>query len=186
MSLLEQQNLLARLYTDENLRRAFLSAPDKIGKENRLSASEIAEIVQIIPVEIEFFAGSLFWKRLREVEKILPLTREVLGKEFSKLFREFSQNFNPQSIKKHSEDAVEFCASLKNSDSISPVIKDISEFEKAKLEFFDYGKNFIVRSFSFDIRKIPHKRNDSLSNLPKRKTYAVWLRIGKRFRHFIW
>ena len=49
MSLQKQQNLLAKLYTDAEFRRAFLSEPEKIGAENDLSEREIAEIAGIMP-----------------------------------------------------------------------------------------------------------------------------------------
>ncbi len=87
MSLREQQNFLAKLYTDEQLRRAFLSEPSKIGEENYLNETEITEISEMLPEEISFFAESLVLKRLRQVEKFLPLTRKVCGDEFQRLFR---------------------------------------------------------------------------------------------------
>src|SRR5687767_6092436 len=103
MPLLELQNFLARLYTDEKLRRTFLTEPDKIGGENNLSEREIAEIAGIIPDELTFFAGSLYWKRLRETEKLLPLTKAALNEDFEKLFGQFTEHYNPQSVKKHLE-----------------------------------------------------------------------------------
>lgn len=109
MSLLQQQNFLARLYTDEKLRRDFLSEPEKTGRENNLNECEIADLKAVLPDEMSFFADSLFWKRLREAERFLPLTKDFLGENFTKLSKIFSQNFNPQSIKKHLEDAFEFC-----------------------------------------------------------------------------
>jgi hypothetical protein len=49
MSLLDAQNFLARIYTDENLRREFLSAPEQTGRENNLSEKEIAELAAFSP-----------------------------------------------------------------------------------------------------------------------------------------
>ena len=49
MSLLNVQNFLARIYTDENLRREFLSAPEVIGKANNLNETEIAELAEVFP-----------------------------------------------------------------------------------------------------------------------------------------
>ncbi|MGI9054354.1 MAG: hypothetical protein ACR2F2_00995, partial [Pyrinomonadaceae bacterium] len=137
MSLLEQQNFLAKLYTDEKLRRDFLSEPSKIGQENYLNEIEIAEITEILPEEISFFAESLFWKRLREVEKFLPLTRKVSDDVFQKLFREFSQNYNPQTIKKHLEDANGFCLFLQQNNSVSEIVKNTAKYEQAKLKFYN-------------------------------------------------
>lgn len=186
MSLLEQQNLLAKLYTDENLRRHFLSAPKKIGRENNLTDCEIAELTAILPFELTFFADSLVWKRLREVEKFLPLTKEFAGEDFTKLFKDFSQNFNPQSIKKHLEDAFEFCAFLENSKFVSDLIKNTARFEQAKLVFFGYGKTFVYRKFQFDMREISRQGAKRQSKYPIRKTFAIWLKIGKRNVHYFW
>ncbi|MCY7377564.1 MAG: hypothetical protein LH472_16525 [Pyrinomonadaceae bacterium] len=169
MSLLETLNFLARVYTDANLRREFLSAPERIGKENALTAEEICEIVEIFPDEINAFAESLFWKRLREVEKLLPLTRRSLNAEFERLFREFSPDFNPPSIKKHLEDALCFGRFLQKSAAVSELAKNAAKFEGAKLEFYAVHKNFIVRYFDFDIQTGERKKH-----------FKIWLRIGKR------
>ncbi len=186
MSLLEQQNFLARLYTDENLRRRFLSEPEKIGLENDLTEPEIAGIAAIIPEELNFFADSLFWKRLREVEKILPLTRKVSGGSFEKYFREFSQNYNPKSVKKHLEDAVGFCSFLQNCE-IEPVwAKDLAKFEQARLIFNSKTKDFLFRKFDFDIRKISREDTKAQSEFPARRTFAVWIRVGNKSKHFVW
>ncbi len=173
MSLLEQQNFLARLYTDENLRRCFLSEPRRIGKENNLSEQEIAEIAEIVPVELNFFADSLFWKRLREAEKFLPQTKEVLQEIFSNLFREFSQNYNPQSVKKHLEDAYNFCEFLQKKLELPEQTKSIVKFERSKLEFFGYGKRFVFCRFYKDSPE-PESR----------KSFAVWFRFNGKNHHF--
>ncbi len=64
-SLQRQQDVLARLYTDETLRHAFRNDPIRIGKENGLNESEITQLTEISAEELDFFAESLFWKRLR-------------------------------------------------------------------------------------------------------------------------
>ena len=184
MGLQQQQNLLARLYTDADFRRAFLFEPEKIGAENDLTADEISEIAAIMPEELNFFADSLFQKRLREAEKFLPLTRNVLGGDFSKLFREFSRNFNPQSVKKHFEDALAFCRFLRDQ-TIADSAKTAAKFEQAKLEFFGLEKRFAFCRLDFDVRKISECEPDNPPHIPeKKKIIAVWLRIGRRIRHF--
>jgi len=184
MSLLQQQNFLARLYTDENLRRSFLSEPEKIGLENDLNEREIAELTGIIPEELSFFVDSLFWKRLREVEKFLPLTRKALNENFEEYFREFSQRYNPKSIKKHLEDAIEFCSFLQNLEVKPLWAKDLAKFEQARLIFSSNTESFVFRKFSFDIREISRKGAKAQSELTKRRTFAIWIRIGNRTKHF--
>lgn len=182
MSLREQQNFLARLYTDANLRRAFTSEPEKIGAENCLNETEIAELAAVFPEELDFFAASLVWKRLREAKKFLPLTEKVLGADFEKLFRRFSQNYNPQTIKKHLEDALEFSKFLQ-TETVSEAAKTAAKFERAKLEFFNGGKTLKICKLNYDIREIAH--DFSPPALKKKTKFAVWLRVGNRTRHFI-
>jgi hypothetical protein len=190
MSLIEQQNFLARLYTDENLRKSFLSDPLKIGAENDLSEKEIAELTQIIPEELNFFADSLFRKRLREVEKFLPLTCKALEESFEKFFREFSQIYNPKSIKKHLEDATEFCAFLQKAEIYPLWKKDLAKFERARLIFNSNAKQFVFEKFDFDVREILKEISNGAAkaqnDFPKRTTFAVWLRVGNRTKHFMY
>ena len=194
MSLNGTQNFLALIYTDEELRRAFLAAPEKIGLENGLSQAEACELAQILPEEINFFSETLFYKRLREAEKLLPLTSKVLGKDFERHFRDLAAQFTPNSIKKHLEDAVEFAAFLQKRAEVNPRwAKDTARFEGAKLRFYNTEKNFLVCGFDHDIRRIfqesslsPRETDFQKIILPKRKTYAFWLRIRGSIRHFIW
>ena len=169
MSLLETQNFLARIYTDENLRCEFLSAPEKIGAKNNLNEKEIIEIIEIFPDEISAFAESLFWKRLREVEKLLPITRKHLTAEFEKHFRTFAPTYNSQSIKKHLEDALQFGDYLKNSETVSDFVKNAAKYECARLAFHALNKNLVVRFFTFDLQTGKQKNH-----------LKIWLRIGKR------
>ncbi len=186
MSLLDTQNFLARIYTDAQLRREFFSSPEKIGRENHLTEKEIREFVEILPVELNFFAESLLWKRLREVEKLLPVTRKLLAADFENEFREFASRFTPVSIKKHLEDAVEFCRFLQSKRLAPDWAKDAAKFERARLEFNVYEKPFVFTIFDYDIREIL-RQDDKVAQdeLKRRKTVAVWLRVGKKTRHFI-
>lgn len=178
MSLQKQQDFLARLFIDEGLRQNFLSAPKKIGAENGLNLVEIEDLKAVLPEEITFFAEMLFWKRLRETEKILPLTREFLKDDFVQLFREFSQNFNPQTVKKHLEDAIEFCKFIQKA-KVSEIVGNIAKFEQTKVEFFGYGKHFAVCRLDYDIKEISHE-----SAKTQRKINYIWIKIGNKIKHF--
>lgn len=185
MSLIEQQNFLARLYTDEQFRRAFLSEPQKLGKENLLTENEIAEIFEVLPEEIAFFAESLFRKRLREVEKLMLLTREITGADFERFFREFSQTYNPQSVKKHLEDAIAFCNYLRKNAFVSETPKNAAKYEQTKLKFYGCEKRFAVCFLSGDVRGISvQKEKNTNVNFKGKMKLAVWLRSGNKVRHF--
>ena len=174
MALLEQQNFMARIFTDENLRQSFWENPEKIGQEHGLSEIEVAQMKEIIPDDLNFFADSLFHKRFHEVEKLLPLTKKSLGNEFLKIFREFSNQFQPVTVKKHLEDAIQFCKYLQ-SQKIEPMYaKDSAKFEQTKHEFFSEGK-----FLSFCLLRY------NVYNSKKKLGFAVWYRIGNRSHHFI-
>lgn len=189
MSLLETQNFLARIYTDENLRREFVSAPEKIGAENNLNFEEIAELARILPEDLNSFSEALFYKRLREVEKLLPLTRKISIKEFERHFRAFTGSFLPESNKKHFEDAINFADFLASQENELVWLKDLAQFEKTRLEFTVLQKRFSITLLDYDIRLIlenlPNQKPDLVANVKKRKTAAIWLRIGNKVKHFV-
>jgi hypothetical protein len=182
MSLAEVQNLLARLYTDKVLRQKFLSAPEKTGREFNLTEKEIAELAAVLPAELDFFSESLLFKRLREVEKLLPRTKQILSEDFEKYFREFSNSFLPTSIKKHLEDAVQFADFLLKQELKSAWLKDLIRYEQANLIFNGFGKKFLLRRFNFNIKEISRKS----AQAQRKPSVAVWLRIGGKTRHFVW
>jgi len=169
MSLLDVQNFTARIYTDENLRREFATTPERVGRENNLTEKEIAELVAVFPEELNSFAESLRWKRLREVEKLLPLTKKILVADFERHFREFSQTFNPQSVKKHLEDAIHFGNYLRKNEAVPELAVNAAKFECSKLEFYALNKRFIIRRFEFDVETGARKRH-----------LKIWLRFGKK------
>lgn len=196
MSLAQQQQLLAQLYTNPSLRERFLVAPCEVSLEKGLSETESQQFAAIVPHELQSFAESLFYKRLREVEKLLPLTSKILGAQFRELFRCFSSEFAAATIKKHFSDALAFAAFLQKNNRISPWITDLVGFESTKLEFNGGDVFFVFRIFQHDIREIiriidRHNHRDGINKLlglQKRRTLAVWLRKSKngQANYFVW
>jgi hypothetical protein len=190
MALLETQNFLAQIYTDEKLRREFLSEPEKIGGKNNLKPEEIAELIAIFPAELNAFAESLFYKRLRQVEKLLPLMRRLTGKNFEEHFRRFANHFSPESNKKHLEDAIKFADFLQFEKNETSVIKNAAKFERARLEFNAFQKRFAVILLDYDVRLISdsflrENETSSAQNLALRKTVVIWLRTGNKVKQFV-
>jgi len=167
MGLKEQQNFLAKLYTDPVFRIAFAGDPVAIGSAAGLTDIEAEEIAAAAASEIEYFADSLFWKRLHEVEKLLPITARVLGEEFRSHFKTFAGGFNPTSIRKHLDDAVEFCGFLWQMPGIMPEARDAAKFERAKLQFV--GQN---RRLAFTVL-----RHRLAAPYPRRLSVTIWLRF---------
>lgn len=182
MGLKEQQNLLAKLYTDPVFAASFFDDP-QIGTSQTFSISEAEEIAATTSEEIRIFVDSLILKRLREVEKLLPITKRFLGDDFQTRFREHAQKFNPVSVKKHFEDALRFRAFLELEPSIGPLAKDVVKLETLKLRHFAEGRRFTAGLFRHDVRPIfdSHVSKDR-QMVENRRSVAVWWRLNKRSR----
>lgn len=182
MSLLDQQNFLARLFTDEKFRHDFRADPEKSGKANGLDAADILFIKAISEKDLNFFADSLFHKRLNEVEKLLPLSADAFGKKkFRAAFKEFSNVFLPSFVKKHLEDAIEYTKYLLGKGEIQGWQKDVVVYEQAKLLFHGAGKRFVFRIMRHSLFTATGKLRE---NPPKRLTLLIWARAWKWARHY--
>ncbi len=74
-------------------------------------------------------------KRLGEVRELLPMTAKALNKDFSKLFWQYAETYNPQGIKKHLCDAIAFATYIEKIATIEPEwILDLVKYEKTWLE----------------------------------------------------
>lgn len=182
MGLKEQQDILARLYTDPAFADEFFSDPISAAREHSLSKDEADSIAASAGEEIRLFAGSLIAKRLREVEKLLPFSRKILGEGFVDLFGRHAALFNPASVKKHLEDAIEFSEFANKDASTDRLAQDVIAFEIAKLKHFATGRRLTVCSLRHDIRPILDGRAAHLAR--KRRTLAIWLRIKEKQRFF--
>lgn len=181
MSLREQQNILARLYADPQFRDAFFSQPETIGREGGLDESEIADILAAAGDELRFFSESLVWKRFREVEKMLSITRPLMGDEFQAAFFDFAPIFNPQGVRKHYEDAVEFCRFIEAGDRFLEPVKDAARYDRTRLVFFNDGRRIALCRRRADVE------HDSAGRVKSRRQwlgFAVWFRLGRRVFHF--
>lgn len=176
MSLKEQQNLLARMYTDRRAMDDFVAEPETVGRDHGLSEGEIDDLRSLTESEAAVFAESLVWKRFHEVEELLPLTRNALGSEFRSIFFEFAPTFNPRSIKKHYEDAVAFCRYLEGLDVRSSIMNAVV-FEKTRLQFLN-EMQFIA------FCRLRRDQDEKSKVKTGRIGIAVWVRIAGKSFHF--
>ena len=162
MDLRARQDLLARLFTDPDFRRAH----DK--HESEFSVEEVNDV--------ERFAESLFRKRLHEVEKLIPITRQALVGSLESEFRSFYPTFDPKTIKRHLEEAIAFCRYLQRQPSIPEEARHAANFEAAKLTFYGYERSFAL------CRPSPR----SIAGESRRRiSFTLWIRLGKHVRYFI-
>jgi hypothetical protein len=149
VSLLETQQILARLYTDPVTLNAFLEDPEGFAaghsKESELVLSEIDQW------QLEFFASSLRSKRLGEVRKLLPLTTRALGQRCIEEFRNYSATSLPGGARKHLADAMAFCEYLLSKTEDSTLAEAASyELSSFKVRFdigYDGESPTVVRAF---------------------------------------
>jgi len=134
MTLRRQQDILARLYTDNSFRSQFLSDPPSFAAALGISAAEAEGLAALAGDEVTWFSESLLSKRLREVRKMLPLTERAIGADrFAQFFRDFAAHSSPGSIKKHLEDSLAFAANLSRDPSGDRSARSIARFESARL-----------------------------------------------------
>lgn len=146
MSLKQQQDLLARLYTDASFRARFFAGPALAAAELGIDADEANAIAAASREELDFFSESLFQKRLREVGNLLPLTKRELGDAFRDHFRVFAGDFVPRSVRKHVEDAVAYCDFLKRHR----LARTTAGYESARLRFDILGKRVVAGFIAVD------------------------------------
>jgi hypothetical protein len=180
MPLQEQQNLLARLYTDNSYRAEFLKEPSSFGESIGIPPEEAAALADVAACEVEWFAESLVSKRLREVRKMLPLTAQELGaREFDRRFREFCEGYSPTGVKKHLEDSLAFTKTLTGDPSVGSSERVMARFESARLTHNAFGRRV---SFCL-LRSDPRRMTDSASSMRPRGL-GIWVAIGGWSRIF--
>lgn len=185
MGLKEQQDLLARLYTDAELLSKFTVDPERIAAQFRLRRSEVRDLSALSSLEVQWYSDSLFRKRFREVKKLLPMTSNMIVEIFEPLFREFSSGYAPSSVKKHLEDALAFSNWLLNGNHLDPLPADLMRFESTRLRHYAEGRRFSFCTLSHDMRPvIALVGSSSESDIRPRKCAAVWLSLGRRTRFY--
>jgi hypothetical protein len=162
MSLINLQQTLARIYTDSKLRDDFLTNPDVVGNSLGLNCQEIQQLSNLSRQQVNLFANSLKRKRLGKIRKLLPLTNEILGKEFDRLFFKFSETYLPTGDKKHLLDSIAFSKFLEpylTTEKIQPLWLYLFQQKKWSLQFFSIiyfllpiPSNSYLTNYSFQTR----------------------------------
>ncbi len=179
MSIAETQALLARLFTDDELRREFFELPVAVAARFGLSAEEAQRLAALDRREMDAFARSLIGKRALYVRRALPLTACVLGDQFDALVREAIGRRADDG--KRRSDAAALVAQLERrlaQRELAPVwIVDLARFELAFVEAGGSGPVCFLRRFDFDVASIaaPLARGGDVIAL-RRRTVGVWAR----------
>lgn len=178
MALAQTQALLARLFTDDDLRREFFDAPIAVATRFGLSMHDTQRLAGIDSREIEVFARSLIGKRALYARRALPLTARALGDRFEALFR---QAIGGAARDANRSDAAALTAFLDrrvaNCELEAPWIVDLARFELAFIDAGRSGATLFLRAFDFDVASLAHAlaKGGGVSAV-RRKTFGVWAR----------
>ena len=182
MSLSEIEQILARLSTDEGLRRRFVDDPFSLSRELGLNAAESRQLRRAAAARFDSFAASSGEQRLVEMSKLLPLTHRVLGSRFAAHFQRYAAAHKPGGIERLFGDAIDFAAYLEKSLRVERVgsgwTLDLLRYERARLKAADPRRRFVAAFFRHDISRLVRSvaRKEETPEVVRRATVAVWLR----------
>ncbi|RTL86428.1 MAG: hypothetical protein EKK29_09405 [Hyphomicrobiales bacterium] len=175
MALSQTQALLARLFTDARLRRAFFQAPQETARGFGLSDSEAAALAALDRREVEDFARSLLGKRALDARKALPLTAKALGPAFDALLFEAIEG--PPAPERHRADAAALATLLAERGASPAWIVDLARYEMAFVAAARPGALLLLRRFSFPVDEIAGAlvAGTPVEARPRART-GLWLR----------
>ncbi|MEF3366012.1 hypothetical protein V3H18_05630 [Methylocystis sp. 9N] len=182
MSLARTQALLARIYTDASLRRAFFDAPLAIAARFGLDGKAAETLALIDRREVETFAQSLLGKRSLDARKALPLTARLLEERFDALLKEAIEG--PAAPLRRRADAAALSQRLHTlcaQGAIKPAwIADLARFELVFVQAAHPGATLMFRRFRYDIAPLAASvaRGGPAEARP-RTTYGIWARAPK-------
>ncbi len=182
MALAKTQALLARLFTDEDLRREFFETPIAVSTRFGLSAEDAQRLASLDRRETDAFAHSLIGKRTLYACKALPLTARALGDRFDALLAEAIRGRARDGSSR--ADAAALVALLERRiaqrDLVPVWIVDLARFELAFVEAGRSGPTCFLRRFDFDVASIAASlaRGGDVIAL-RRRTVGVWARAPR-------
>lgn len=185
MGLIDLQNAMARLFTDELFQQQLVNDPQLIGVESGLTAEEIDSLMTLAKEAIPAFSNSLLRKRFGEVRRLLPASSTILGAKNWPLFRDFAANHPTTGCHRHRQDAIEFADSLLELPN-DLLLRDILRFEREDLDVWNSGYSFRCRYFRHDLVSAISRIRAGENNIhyTGRPTLAVWIRLGRSRRAF--
>lgn len=173
MGLIQTQALLARLFTDAKLRRAFFENPEEAARSFGFSDEDAATLAALDKREVEEFARCLLGKRALDAHKVLPLTAKALGEDFDRLL--FEAIDGPPSPERHRGDAAALARLLEVRKGAPAWIGDLARFEMAFVSAARPG--FFLRRFAWPINDIARQLLAGAQvDVAPRRRFGIWFR----------
>lgn len=170
MSLMQQQQVLARLLTDPEFRAHFEQDGPATLASLGLELKDREALLALAQKQLQLFAESLLQKRLHMVQKLLPRSYELMGETFRDLFRRYASQPIPDTSQKHLHDALQFVRFLRRE---LPVDQDLwlemSDYEAVVVQTRLPGRGLILRRYYSSVWSAqPETRQPAL---------CIWLRL---------
>lgn len=186
MALAETQALLARLFTDAQVRRDFFSEPRETARRCGLTEQEAETFATLDRRQVEDFAKSLLGKRALDARKALPRTAKALGRDFDRLLSQAIDG--PPSPERHRGDAAALAGLLASQeDTDRPWIGELVRYEMTILLAARPGAVLLLRRFAYPVDDIARQLvAGARVDVSPRKRIGLWLRApGGRLRHWL-
>ncbi len=171
MSLLQQQQILARLLTDVELRQQFeLNGPATLLSLG-ISNADADALLALAQSQLKLFADTLLQKRLHMITKMLPRSSQAMGTEFKALFKQYAQTPLPDLAQKHLQDALQFVSWLQlNLPAEQASWRELLDYEAVDLKTRLPGRGLIFRRYHFAVWQ-----QDIAQQSP---ALCLWLRLN--------
>lgn len=181
MGLMQTQALLARLFTDAKLRRAFFEEPVATGMHFGLDGAEAERFAELNEREVEDFARSLLGKRALDARKALPLTAQALGPAFDSMLFEAIEGAPTR--ERHRADAAALSLLLASRRMEPLWIGDLARYEMAFVAAARPGAFFALRRFDWPVEDIARQLMSGEAPVvaaPRRRVGLWWRAPGGR------
>ena len=181
MGLKDVQTVLARLYTDDDFREGFFLDAHSSCEDADIYSIEALYLDELSREQVDFFARSLKQKRLKEVQKLLPLTSEALGDQFRRRFLGHVKATNAKSTSDHHQDAIDFCTYLCNRAGGLGWRAELACYERAHLNAVSGRRRFDVCWLRFRPRALlACLESEEARPASRALTFVAFVRLTKR------
>jgi hypothetical protein len=186
MALSDIEQILTRLSSDEELRARFVENPFALGRELGLSPTRTRQLRREAAERFNSFAATPHEQRFVQVNKLLPLTHNVLRERFTHYFDRYVAEHGDVSVEHLFGDVLHFAEyleeKLKEDYLGSGWTLDLLRFEKSRVKAADPNRRLVVQTFRHDISRLVRgvARKDAPFEVIVRRSVAVWWRRRPR------
>ena len=151
MGLEDQQQVLAKLFTQDSVRKDLLFDNDLLSEQG-ISINNKDLHDDVFAQQIYEFSDSLIKKRLGQVKQHIPGTCYILKSKLAELFNEYAKDEPTSGVKRHVHDSLMFMSYIEENYKdilFTSIDKTIFKYEGIWLRAVLADRFFYVSFFSF-------------------------------------